>query len=464
MIINNAVLTGSFTVNGVNYITNTPTTGSNTYVGTQTTSGSAIITGSLQVTGSVSTTGTITAQTLVVQTVTSSIVYSSGSNIFGNQLTNVQQMTGSLRVTGSGNHYIQGGNVGIGTITPARKLTVVGTIAAILSDANDVQAALSATATAVNLAATYGSTGTYLPLTFSTNSDERMRITSAGNVGIGTSSPDTLFQAAATGAAGISIRTNTSGDSFYRIYLDSTNYAHWYADRTNSKVTIGSVASVPLTFDTGGTEKMRISSAGNVGIGNISPQARLDLGAAYGGSGQSLFIYNDDNASALAGTKVGFYIDRFSESNSVTFVFPQAGGTTSRYHVAYKATSGTTITDVCYVTYNSTSWTFPSDERMKNVEGIIPNALDKIKDLRAVYYTQKRDPEQKRKVGLLAQDLVKVLPEVVDVPDTELDDEGNQRYMSVALGDTIPLLVKAIQELKAENDALKIRLTALENK
>jgi hypothetical protein len=92
---------------------------------------------------------------------------------------------------------------------------------------------------------------------------------------------------------------------------------------------------------------------------------------------------------------------------------------------------------------------------MKNVEGIIPNALDKIKDLRAVYYTQKRDPEQKRKVGLLAQDLVKVLPEVVDVPDTELDDEGNQKYMSVALGDTIPLLVKAIQELKAEIDELK---------
>ena len=44
---------------------------------------------------------TITAQTLVVQTITSSIIYSSGSNIFGNQLTNIHQFTGSLRVTGS---------------------------------------------------------------------------------------------------------------------------------------------------------------------------------------------------------------------------------------------------------------------------------------------------------------------------------------------------------------------------
>ena len=49
-------------------------------------------------------TGSITAQTLVVQTVTSSIVYSSGSNIFGNLPSDVQQFTGSVRITGSGNH------------------------------------------------------------------------------------------------------------------------------------------------------------------------------------------------------------------------------------------------------------------------------------------------------------------------------------------------------------------------
>ena len=82
------------------------------------------LSGSLLITGSLTASGTLTAQTLVVQTVTSSIVYSSGSNIFGNSLTNTQQMTGSLRVTGSGNHYIQGGNVGIGTSSPSYKFEV----------------------------------------------------------------------------------------------------------------------------------------------------------------------------------------------------------------------------------------------------------------------------------------------------------------------------------------------------
>jgi len=45
--------------------------------------------------------GTLTAQTLIVQTVSSSIIYSSGSNIFGNNLANTQVFTGSVSVTGS---------------------------------------------------------------------------------------------------------------------------------------------------------------------------------------------------------------------------------------------------------------------------------------------------------------------------------------------------------------------------
>jgi len=71
------------------------TTGSNTFIGTQT------ITGSVLQSGSFTSTGTLTAQTLVVQTITSSVVYSSGSNVFGNSIGNTQTFTGSVLVTGS---------------------------------------------------------------------------------------------------------------------------------------------------------------------------------------------------------------------------------------------------------------------------------------------------------------------------------------------------------------------------
>ena len=70
-------------------------TGSNSFVGTQN------INGSVAITGSLTTTGTITAQTLNVQQVTSSIVYSSGSNVFGNSVSNTQSMTGSVGISGS---------------------------------------------------------------------------------------------------------------------------------------------------------------------------------------------------------------------------------------------------------------------------------------------------------------------------------------------------------------------------
>jgi hypothetical protein len=55
----------------------------------------------MSISGSLDVNGTITATTLVVQTVTSSVIYSSGSNVFGNSAANTQTFTGSVLVTGS---------------------------------------------------------------------------------------------------------------------------------------------------------------------------------------------------------------------------------------------------------------------------------------------------------------------------------------------------------------------------
>ena len=71
------------------------TTGSNTFISTQ------VISGSILQSGSFTTTGTIIAQTINVQSVTSSVVYSSGSNVFGNDIGNSQTFTGSVLITGS---------------------------------------------------------------------------------------------------------------------------------------------------------------------------------------------------------------------------------------------------------------------------------------------------------------------------------------------------------------------------
>jgi hypothetical protein len=138
---------------------------------------------------------------LVVQTVTSSIVYSSGSNNFGNQLANTQTFTGSLNVTGS-NHAIFG-NVGINTTAPTVALQVYSTG----SSSSNVTAEFwngdygTGTKNFIRLrnAATVGSTtSAYFgqgqdQKTYIYNNDfSRLGdivITNTGKVGIGTASP-----------------------------------------------------------------------------------------------------------------------------------------------------------------------------------------------------------------------------------------------------------------------------------
>ena len=143
MIIHNPILTGSFTVNGtdVSSITSSAasltslnsytasqnnrngtyaTTGSNTFVGNQIITGSILGSGSLSINGCIVSTGTIIAQTINVQQVTSSIVYSCGSNIFGSAIGNTQVLTGSVGITGSLN------TIGNACITSVCSPTFIG--------------------------------------------------------------------------------------------------------------------------------------------------------------------------------------------------------------------------------------------------------------------------------------------------------------------------------------------------
>jgi hypothetical protein len=121
-----------------------------------------------------------------------------------------------------------------------------------------------------------------------TNNTERMRITSAGNVGIGASAPatrlhvegaDTELRVQSTTSANGYIRfINTSGSMSIGMSGAATNTLLTY-DRTNSQTAheyLGG-ASGYHSWSTNGAERMRITSAGNVGIGMTSIGAKLDI-------------------------------------------------------------------------------------------------------------------------------------------------------------------------------------------
>jgi hypothetical protein len=116
--------------------------------------------------------------------------------------------------------------------------------------------------------------------------------------------------------------------------------------------------------------------------------------------------------------------------------------------------TGTTVGP--YISNNGTSWTNSSDERLKNITGEIQNGLTKVCSLRAAEYTWKSDETATPQVGLIAQDVLAVLPEAVTVPkEGATERDGSPAMMGVQYNEVIPLLVAAIKELKAEIDLLK---------
>jgi len=86
-----------------------------------------------------------------------------------------------------------------------------------------------------------------------------------------------------------------------------------------------------------------------------------------------------------------------------------------------------------------------SDERVKENISTVDNALNKTNQLRGVFYN--RIGETERKIGVIAQEIEQILPEVV-----QTDSQGMK---SVAYGNITGLLIEAIKELSAEIDQLK---------
>jgi hypothetical protein len=181
------------------------------------------------------------------------------------------------------------GNVGIGTSSPNTKLEVRGNELRIYdTGTSNVNLSLRNSTTGdaagfglqqdgVNTILYNGSNGY---MSFYTNATERMRINSSGNVGIGTSSVSYDLDVSKTIAAGsvITSITNSSSTGAARLYLGSDAGAGAAAFQVFSSshstrpsiVTIGSGTSIPLVFDTNGTERMRIDSSGNVQIGTTA--------------------------------------------------------------------------------------------------------------------------------------------------------------------------------------------------
>ena len=215
--------------------------------------------------------------------------------------------------------------------------------------------------------------------------------------------------------------------------------------------------------DGDGNPRQVIDSSGNVGIG-VTPTNNayraIDLG--YAGNG---LIGDAQNSLEVVSN---LYLNgswKYAGTGKAALL--QVGGGAGAIYTNTVTSSGTagnnvTFTGGPYVANGGSSWTNASDERLKNITGEISDALNKVSQLRAATYTWKADSENKPQVGLIAQDVQKVLPEVVNSNAFIMGNDTE--YLGINYDQVIPLLVKAIQEQQALITSLTARIAALESK
>jgi hypothetical protein len=295
-------------------------------------------------------------------------------------------------------------------------------------------------------------TGTALPMSFSVNASERMRIGTSGNVGIGTSSP-TGRLAVAESTTGQAYEVNSS-DGNRAGYIGTSNEA-----TTSNKLVINaSRGTGALVLQTVSTERMRIHAGGNVTIGATTDTgARLSVYAPANTG--SLHLESDSSLGpggqiTMANTGRGAKYVRVDSSNEWQIVNDAYTAVIFRLTNAGAAFKGD----------NTTTWSTVSDIRIKENIRPIANALDKICALNPCYFEYKTRLGETA-TGFIAQEYEQVLPEHVfeSLPGMEFSSivPADEKIKGIN-PDLVPYLVKAIQEQQAIIESLKTRIETLE--
>lgn len=280
-----------------------------------------------------------------------------------------------------------------------------------------------------------------------------MRMNSAGNVGIGTTSPiDKLHIVGGLTSTSIATPSNTTVGSL-QIGYDGTNGI------------IRTYASSPLitstynyqAFETSGNERMRITSAGDICVatssssygstnrGNITIGGTASSLLAFqtGGTGRA-YIYSDGSSLSIANNATGgIYIStagggQANLMNNGNLLIGTATDNGERLYVSgsIRATGSITAN---------------SDARLKKNIERIENALEKVGQISG--YTYNTIYDEDRHAGVIAQEVDKVLPEIVN--------KGNDGLMGVEYGNISALLIEAIKEQKVLIESLQAKVEAL---
>jgi hypothetical protein len=300
-----------------------------------------------------------------------------------------------------------------------------------------------------------------------------------GNVGIGTPSPAVKFEVAGSGSLGYFRNPSSTPATTFLTVLNANNTSNGLVMAHISDGTgyFGTQNNADLRFCTNDTERMRITSGGDLllkgrstttnyeaSFYNDNSQLAINANNTNVGKTINFNVRNDATAMSITSggsVKIGqSYMDyplnieafaggsqlALTRSGAVTEMF--MGGSTgagTQFFVRSGGSGGVRLDT------GATSWASASDLRLKDIEKPIENAVESLSTLQTVYYSWKDSEDKSLHLGLIAQEVEEVYPELVS--ESSIDETKAVKYTEL-----IPVLVAAIKELKAEIESLKSQI------
>jgi hypothetical protein len=249
-----------------------------------------------------------------------------------------------------------------------------------------------------------------------------MRLDSSGNLGIGTSSPNSKLEVTIGDNDGITVEQSGANQTGYLNFRDSDgNYQGRISyDHSNDA----------LRFATSNTERARITSGGKFLLNTTSTVVSGDeICGMIGTSGIGVKC-----TGGSANFAASFWNDATSGDNVFVNFYTETGGTL-RGTITYNRAGG-------LVAYNTTS-----DYRSKDIFGPVQNSGATIDALK-VYEGQMKGASQSRPM-LVAHEAQEHAPYAVTGEKDAVNEDGTPKYQQMDVSALVPLLLAEIQSLRA---------------
>jgi hypothetical protein len=366
----------------------------------------------------------------------------------------------------SGNTTLIDGRVGIGTTIPERALHVNSSSANVVAlfESTDQDAVIYFKDSGVSTNTPFiGTRNEDLILGYG-SSVNLFLDNSNGNLGIGTNTPNsriTIYGDNSYNALNISSTTYgkdmllVGGAGFIEIETGGTSATPDVSivdpDNDDSR------ASLHIQGNAGSIDSLFVSSTGNVGVGTDSPVAPLTVGdlAISQSSPRTAIQINGPNSPTdeNSGQDLRWY---FSAAGEALI----RGYRSSSWHTYIKVqtnpSTGYGVSGGVLIGNGATAWSAVSDRRAKTNITIIENPLEKIENISGIRYDWINSSfGSKPEVGVIAQEVQKVLPEIV------IEDPDG--LLAVEYSRLTPLLIEGVKELKQENIELRVQHNYLQS-